>query len=106
MASFLPAPPMGGLPPDGPPPPAPGTPSLANIPQGQTPPADAGGALPRLVYQIDQSIQTLARALPADQSQKLDAIRQQLREVVAGALSGGMGQAQQSGVLSPAAGPY
>jgi hypothetical protein len=83
-----------------------GAPSLANIPQGQTPPPDAGGALPRLVFQIDQSIQTLARALPADQSQKLDAIRQSLREVVATAMSGGMGAPESQGVLSPAGGPY
>lgn len=84
----------GGAPPQGPPP-AFGSPSLANIPPGQpsAPPGqdsqDAGGALPRLVFQIEQSIETLGRSLPASASEKLNSIREQLREVIAESLSGG-----------------
>src|SRR5688572_29140525 len=84
-----------GAPPQGPPP-AFGNPSLANIPQGQPPgpphgqsPMEAGGALPRLVFQIEQSIETLGRSLPSNASEKLNSIREQLREVIAEALSGG-----------------
>lgn len=92
---MMPPPPMGGSGqgPQGGPPPPPGAPSLANVPPGAPPPmggADqAGGALPKLVFQIDTSLQTLARALPPDMSMKLDAIRETLREIVAEALSGG-----------------
>jgi len=86
----------GGMAPGGGPPPAMGSPTLANIPPGSPSgppmggdPQSQGGALPRLVFQIEQSIQTLARALPPDASEKLDAVTQQIREVVAMALSGG-----------------
>lgn len=110
MASSMPMPPGGmpggGAPQQGPPP-AFGGPSLANIPPGQPPtppgqdPSQAGGALPRLIFQIEQQIETLAKALPSDASDKLNSIREQLREVVAGALSGGPPQqGSQSG------GPY
>lgn len=105
MAS-LPSPPMmgGGMGPQGGPPPAPMSPSLSNVPPGGPPPMggnpqQAGGALPMLVFQIDQSIQSLGRALPPDLSQGLDGIRQQLREIVAQALGGGSPQ------MDPAAGP-
>lgn len=62
---------------------------------------DAGGALPRLVFQIEQQIETLGKALPAASSDKLNSIREQLREVIAEALSGGAPmQGSQTG------GPY
>jgi hypothetical protein len=103
MAS-LPMPPMGGQAPQQGPPPAFGSPTLSNIPQGAPPPqagGQAAGALPRMVFQLDQQIQTLARALPPDTAAKLDAIREQLREIVAEAVSGGTG-----GQTPPTAGPY
>lgn len=57
----------------------------------------AGGALPRLVFQIEQSIQMLGRALPPDAAQKLDAAVQTIREAVATSLAGGApGQAGPS----------
>lgn len=77
---------------DGPPPPA-GQPSVGSIPP--SPPGMGGpgagpqmGALPRLVFQIEQSLQTLARALPPETSRQIDAIKEQLRQLVAGSLSG------------------
>lgn len=93
----LPPPPMGmSGPPEGGPPPAVGAPSLSNIPPSGPPMGqqmgagpEQGGALPRLVFNIEQSLQTLARALPVGSSQKIDAIREQLRMAVAEALSGG-----------------
>jgi len=106
VASPLPMPPMGGgAPPTQGPPPAMGMPTLANVPPSAPPPADpmaAGGALPRLVFEIESSISTLAKALPPEMSQKLDIIKEQLREVVAEALSGSMGSPEQG---TPA-GPY
>lgn len=77
---------------DGPPPQA-NQPSVGAIPP--SPPGAGGpgagpqmGALPRLVFQIEQSLQTLARALPPDSSRQVDAIKEQLRTLVAGALAG------------------
>lgn len=91
MASLPPPPVGGGMPPEGGPPPQMGAPSLANIPPSgpQMGGPEQGGALPRLVFQIEQSLQTLARALPPGSSQKIDMIREQLRGAVAEALSGG-----------------
>lgn len=73
-----------------------GSPSLSNIPPSGPPQGaggmggpEQGGALPKLVFNIEQSLQTLARALPAGASQKIDAIRETLRQAVAEAISGG-----------------
>lgn len=98
------------MPPEMGPPPAFGNPSLSNLPlsapmPGQMPPGaggpETGGALPRLVFEIEQQLQTLARALPPGSSEKLDAIREQLRECIAEAVSGGPAQEGM-----PPGGPY
>jgi hypothetical protein len=104
MASMPPPPMGGGMPPDQGPPPQMGAPTLANTPPSgpQVAGPEQGGALPRLVFQIEQSLQTLARALPGGSSQKIDSIREQLRGAVAEALAGGgaqpnMGPQQEGG---------
>jgi hypothetical protein len=82
-------------------------PTLAGIPPGGQPPMPgppeqgAGAALPKLVFQIEQSLDTLARALPPDAAEKINTIKDTLREAVAISLSGGgqppEGPAQQGG---------
>lgn len=84
MASFPP-----GL--AGPPLAPPTAPTLSSIPTGQT--GDAGqpgitGALPRLFFQAEQQLKTIARVLPTFSSD-IDSVVQQLRDVLAKALSGG-----------------
>lgn len=101
----------GGL--DVPPPPPAGSPSVAGIPPG--PPQGGGppgmgqaGALPRLVFEIENSLKTLARAMP-DSSAEVDSIIQQLRNLVAQALQGSMGKPSPEGGVTapgPGGGPY
>ena len=87
------APMMGGIPP-GPPPPQPSA--------GMGGPESA--ALPRLLFSIEQSLETLARALPGESGQQLAALKDQLREIVSGALAG---QTPQPGSTpANAGGPY
>jgi hypothetical protein len=95
-------PPGGGGPPggmlNGPPPPPPGSPSLAGIPPapgagpGAGPPGpNQAGALPKLVFELENSLKVLARALPGDAGEQIDSIIQQIRNIVAQALQGGGG---------------
>lgn len=73
-----------------------GPPPQANQPSvGAIPPSPGGpmgnpqmGALPKLVFGIEQQLQTLARALPPETSRQIDSIKEQLRQLVAGAMSG------------------
>jgi hypothetical protein len=74
----------------GPPVQPPTVPTVSSIPQDQ---ADTGGlvaALPRLVFNVEQQLSTLARILPA-QSEQLNGIRESLRAVLASALQRGAG---------------
>ncbi len=86
MASPI-SPSMMGGPPNAPP----TDPTLSAIPMGgagQGPAPGQIGALAPLIYQIEQQIKTVARILP-DQSQALDQIVSDLRDVLAAALQGG-----------------
>lgn len=90
---------MGG-PPNAPP----TDPTLSAIPvggPGQGPGPGQIGALPQLVFQIEQMIKTVARILPS-QSGTLDQIVSDLRDVLAMALQGGGQQGQAPNVVSPA----
>lgn len=69
------------------------------------PGAGAVGALPKLVFEIENSIKTLARALPGDAAEQLDSVIQQVRNVVAQALQGSGGQPGGSG-SAPSSGSY
>jgi len=112
---------MGSFPPVGmgvgggqdmPPPPPAGSPSVAGIPPGPAsmgpPGMGAAGALPKLVFEIENSLKTLARAMP-DSSAEVDSIIQQLRNLVAQALQGSMGKPSPGGGMQspgPGGGPY
>lgn len=91
---------MGGM--EGPPPAAP---AMGGIPPSAPGPASPSASLPRLLFGIEESLDTLARALPPEVAPQLDEVKTQLREVVAGALSGSMGQAP-SVPATAGAGPY
>lgn len=102
---------MASMPPFGPsldgPPPAAGPAGAGAIPPspGGPPGAGAGmGALPKLVFTIEQQLQTLAKALPPETSQQIDAIKEQLRQLVAGAVAGG--SPNQAPSPSMEGGPY
>ncbi len=110
-------PPGGGGPPggmlNGPPPPPPGSPSLAGIPPAPGGGAGAGppgpnqaGALPRLVFEIENSMKVLARALPGDAAEQIDSIVQQVRNVVAQALQGSGGSPSGGDKSAPPSGTY
>lgn len=88
----------------GPPNTPPSDPTLSAIPMGgggQGPAPGQIGALPQLIFQIEQMIKTVARILPT-QSGTLDQIVSDLRDVLAGALQGGGQQQQSPNVVSPA----
>ena len=85
----------------GPPVNPPTEPTLSAIPMAQEGPSPGqSGALPQLVFQIEQMIKTVARILPT-QSGALDQIVSDLRDVLAAALQGG-GQQATPNVVSPA----
>lgn len=87
----------------GPPVNPPTEPTLSAIPMGQPtggPGPGMVGALPQLIFNIEQQIKTVARILP-DQSPVLDQIVSDLRDVLATALQGG-GQPPAPNVVGPA----
>lgn len=56
--------------------------SSVRVGEGAAPGPGVAGALPRLFFELNQQISTLAQILP-EQSAKLDSIRSQLQEVLA-----------------------
>ena len=90
MATMPPRGTMGGPPPGS-------TPQgLSRIPRGDGPPAPegpapggaGGGGVARLFYEVEKSLDALAGVLP-EQTEKIDGIKSQLREVLGEAVSGG-----------------
>ncbi len=78
----------------GPPVQPPEMPTLSAIPvDGQTAAPGAGmvGALPRLFFNIEQSVETLARALPPALAAELAPVVSQLRVILVKALQSGAG---------------
>jgi hypothetical protein len=79
----------------GPPAPPPETPNLSAIPRspqgpGGGSPAGRMEAIPKLVFMVDQLLDTLARAVPGA-SEEIDQAKATIRGVLAKALQGGPG---------------
>lgn len=76
---------MGGGPPVNPP----TMPTLSAIPSGEmdSPGPGMSAALPQLVFNVEQQIKTIARLLP-DQSEALDQIVEELRNILSMSLQG------------------
>lgn len=81
---------------NGPPPGPPENPSLSAFPTSPAGPGPGGSpagrteAIPKLIFMIDQLLDTLARAVPGA-SQEIDGAKSTIRAVLAKALQGGPG---------------
>lgn len=72
----------------GPPSAPPEAPTLSAFPMGQgAPSAHQSGAIPRLFFTVEQTLDTIAQAIPGS-SREIDGIKQELRAVLANALQG------------------
>lgn len=78
----------------GPPVQPPTVPTVSAIPQADNS-QGLVAALPKLVFNIEQQLNTLARVLPQE-SEKLNEIRDSLRDVLSSALQRGAGAAEPS----------
>ena len=74
--------------------------------QGAPNPSGGGGGIARTFYAVEQQLDNLAMALPED-SEAIDEIKSQLREILAKAISGGASfqNRNQSGDLATSSPP-
>lgn len=80
----------------GPFPPAANVPPMVGQMMGQNPGVSAvppGGGLPRLIFSVQQTLDTIARAVP-DASEEIDTIKEMLTDVLLKATTGGSGKSE------------
>lgn len=92
----------------GPPVPPPEVPTLSAMPMGgagSAPGAGQSGAIIKLFYGVDKTLDVIASAIPGS-SEKVQAIKNSLRDLMASTLQQGAGGTPSPGTSNAGAGPY
>lgn len=73
--------------------------TLSSVPTSEGEAGNRAAGLPKLIFSVEQSLDTIAEAVPGS-SEQIDEIKRQLRDLLTSALQGGdQEEASQTGYL-------